>query len=224
MFFIGVGTALIGAASRNIGLDPESVGWMISAQNIGLAVTVIVFGALADVVDKARLMAWSSVFITAAFALYYRWDSFAINLVLMGLLGMGIGGYEGAADALLLAVHDRRPGLFVTINHFFVTFGELGITLYLLALQMDWRKALTRSALATLILGFLFVLSRVPPSRRSTRENLADRIRFLARERTMAVLLALSSLTLGASLAFLGQLPGFLIDFRGFDLVTSKLG
>ena len=41
MFFLGVGLAIIGAASRNIGLSPYQIGLLFWTQNIGFTVSVI---------------------------------------------------------------------------------------------------------------------------------------------------------------------------------------
>ncbi|MGB9441617.1 MAG: hypothetical protein WCB15_27000, partial [Desulfobacterales bacterium] len=56
MFFLGVGSAVIGAASRNIGLSPDQIGLLLGSQNIGFILAVITVGTLADSTDKARLM------------------------------------------------------------------------------------------------------------------------------------------------------------------------
>jgi MFS family permease len=56
MFFLGVGTAVIGAASGSIGHTPYQTGLLISVQNVGFIVSVLASGSLADSSDKARLM------------------------------------------------------------------------------------------------------------------------------------------------------------------------
>ena len=96
--------------------------------------SVLATGALADSSDKARLMSAGSFLLAISFFFYYLWPPYALNLVIMLFLGAGIGAYEGVADAMLLGIHERRQGLHISINHFFVTFGALGITLYLIFL------------------------------------------------------------------------------------------
>ena len=41
MFFLGVGSAIIGAASRNIGLSPDQIGLLLAIQNVGFILSVI---------------------------------------------------------------------------------------------------------------------------------------------------------------------------------------
>ena len=145
MFFLGIGAGVIGAASRNIGLTPYQIGLLIAAQNVGFLLSVLVAGALADSYPKTRLLFFGSAILAAAFFLFYRWEPFSLNLVLMLFVGVGIGSYEGVTDALLLELHPRRGSLYININHLFVTAGALAIAVYLLFLQMNWRSSLTVS-------------------------------------------------------------------------------
>jgi MFS family permease len=98
MFFLGVGTAIIGAASRNIGLTPSQIGLMVSIQNVGFVISVVTVGSLADSVQKTRLLAGASLILAVSFALFYYQDPFILNLIIMLAIGVGIGGYEGAAE------------------------------------------------------------------------------------------------------------------------------
>ena len=71
MFFLGVGTAVIGAASRNIGLSPNQIGLLLATQNIGFILSVITVGSLADSADKAKLMSMASLIIAISFFFFY---------------------------------------------------------------------------------------------------------------------------------------------------------
>ena len=110
----------------------------------------------------------------------------------MLIIGIGIGGYEGAADPMLLDLHKKRQSLIISINHFFVSFGELLITIYLIFLQMDWRASMEQSAAAVLLLAIFFLLSRVPP-RESITESLRSRFDFLRKQRPLLVSFALTA-------------------------------
>ena len=65
-------------------------------------------GTLADSADKARLLFAASLIIAVSFFFFYLKDSFILNLGIMLIIGVGIGGYEGAADAMLLDIHERN--------------------------------------------------------------------------------------------------------------------
>ena len=223
MFFLGVGSAVIGAASRNIGLSPDQIGLLLAIQNIGFILAVITVGTLADSTDKARLMFAASLIIAVSFFFFYLKDAFILNLGIMLIIGVGSGGYEGAADAMLLDIHARRQSLFISVNHFFVTFGELMIVIYLIFLQMNWRVSMIQSAVAVLVLAIIFGFSRVPP-RKMMAENFRKRLGFIAKQRPVLVLFLMASCAVGIELALIGMITSLLMEFYGFDQVTSKLG
>ena len=223
MFFLGVGTAVIGAASGSIGHTPYQTALLITAQNVGFIVSVLCAGALADSSDKARLMSAGSLLLAVSFFFYYLWPPYALNLAIMLFIGGGIGAYEGVADAMLLGIHERRQGLHISVNHFFVTFGALGITLYLMFLRLDWRRSMVQSAVVVLCLAGLFLASRAgrggPPAL-----PLRGRARFLRTQGVLALLLLLAVCGVGIELGLTGLLPGFLRELRGYDLPSSNLG
>ena len=140
MFFLGVSASLVGAAAHSIGLLPFQIGLMIAAQNVGFTVSVLVAGALADQVQKPRILFVGSLILALAFFTFYLTGLFWLNLVIMFFIGAGIGTYEGVTDAMLLEIHTRRQNLHINVNHFFVTFGSITIALYLTFLQFNWRK------------------------------------------------------------------------------------
>ena len=223
MFFLGVGSAIIGAASRNIGLSPFQIGLLLASQNVGFILSVITVGTLADSFDKARLMFAASLIIAVSFFFFYLEDLFILNLGIMLIIGVGIGGYEGAADAMLLDIHERRESLFISVNHFFVTFGELIIVIYLIFLQMNWRKSMVQSAVAVFALAIIFGFSRLPPPR-VVSESFRKRLAFLGKERPVLMLFLMASCAVGIELSLIGIITTLLMDFYGFDQVTSKIG
>ena len=223
MFFLGVGSAIIGAASRNIGLSPFQIGLLLATQNIGFILSVITVGTLADSADKARLLFAASLIIAVSFFFFYLKDAFILNLGIMFFIGVGTGGYEGAADAMLLDIHQKRESLFISVNHFFVTFGELMIVIYLIFLQMDWRKSVVQSAVAVFVLAIIFGLSRVPP-RKVVTESFRKRLAFIGKQRPVLVLFLMASCAVGIELSLIGIITTLLMEFYGFDQVTSKLG
>ena len=223
MFFLGVGTAIIGAASGNIGLSPQQTGLLVSAQNVGFILAVLISGALADSTRKPRLLAAGSLILAVSFFLFYLWRPYGWNLLIMFFIGTGIGTYEGVADAMLLDLHQKRQALFISINHFFVTFGCLAITLYLLFLQMDWRRSIVQSAAVVFVLALIYAFSRTG-SGRPASDPLRGRLSFLKTQAVLALFLALATIGTGIELGLTALLTGFLMSLRGYDLVASKLG
>jgi MFS family permease len=224
MFFLGVATAIIGAASGNIGLSPFQTGLLISMQNAGFILAVLVTGSLADTRDKAQLLGVGSLVLAVSFFLFYLWRPYSLNLAIMFFIGAGIGTYEGVADAMLLGIYKERQGFFISVNHFFVTLGCLAITLYLVFLRLaDWRRSLVQSAAVVLLLAVLFLLSRTPAGGREAAK-LRERLAFLRTQSVLAIFLVVAVFGIGMELGLLGLLTSFLMELRGYDQVSSKLG
>jgi MFS family permease len=90
MFFLGVGSAIIGAASRNIGLSPYQIGLLLATQNIGFILSVITAGTLADSTDKARLMFAASLIIALTGLKYPEMSGTVMGIIKLGIPAGGI--------------------------------------------------------------------------------------------------------------------------------------
>ena len=223
MFFLGVSASLIGAAARNIGLSPYEIGLLIAAQQVGFLLSVSVSGALSDTYQKPKILFAGSLILAFAFLTFYRSDLFWVNLVIMFLIGVGIATYEGVTDPLLLDIHTQRQGLHINVNHFFVTFGSIMITVYLLFLQMEWRRSVVQSGIVVLFLAAFFGLAKVDAKEKKA-EPFLERLRVLKGERLLLALFAATAIAVGVEIGSISILTTFLMDLRGFDQVTSKFG
>lgn len=88
MFFLGVGSTIIGAASKNIGLTPHQIGLLIAIQNVGFIFSVIVSGMLADRFSKTKLMFMSSFILVPFFiSLLSKYGSFERALLVFPVIG-----------------------------------------------------------------------------------------------------------------------------------------
>jgi fucose permease len=223
MFFLGVSASLIGAAARNIGLSPYQIGLLIAAQQVGFVLSVLISGTLSDTYEKPRILLVGSLVLGLSFLTFYQTALFGINLFIMFLIGVGIGSYEGVADAMLLDIHSQRQGLHINVNHFFVTFGSIVITLYLIFLQMNWRHSVIQSGIVVLLLAVFFALTKLE-NKYSRAESYLRRFQALVRERSLLVLFLATILAVGVEVGSIGILTTFLVELRGFSLVTSKVG
>ena len=229
MFFIGVGITVLGAAARNIGLDAAQIGLLQTVQNLGFMASVILFGTLADSFSKPRLLVIASLVLAGGFFFLYRSPALAFNAALMFCIGVGIGGYEGTTDPLLLQLHGGRPGFIINLNHSFVTAGGIAITAYLLLLQFDWQRSMVQSAgaVAVIAVGFVLLPRDTGPSGAAgglvAAPSLGERWRLLRREPTIFILLAAMTATMGFQIGTAGMLTTYLMEFRGFDQTNSKV-
>jgi fucose permease len=223
MFFLGVSASLVGAAARNIGLSPYEIGLLIAAQQVGFLLSVSVSSTLSDTYQKPKILFVGSLILAFALLTFYWSDLFWVNLVIMFLIGVGIATYEGVTDPLLLDMHTQRQGLHISVNHFFVTLGSIMITVYLLFLQMGWRRSVVQSGIVVLFLAAFFGLVRVEARQRKT-EPFFERLRILRGERLFRALFIATALAVGVEIGSISILTTFLMDLRGFDQVTSKFG
>ncbi len=223
MFFLGVAGSLTGAAARNIGLEPYQIGLLTSIQNVGFMISVSISGALADTHDKPKILAIGSLILAASFFGFYQFELFWINILIMLFIGIGVGTYEGVTDAILLDIHPKRAGFHISVNHFFVTFGAIIITVYLIFLQMNWQNSLTQAAVVVLLLAFFFSLARVKSPKKQT-ERFLKRLQVLVQEKIVIVLFIATAITVGVELGSISILTTFLMDQHNFTQVTSKLG
>lgn len=223
MFFLGVASSLIGAAARNIGLSPYQIGLLTSIQNVGFMISVSISGALADTHDKPKILAIGSLFLAGSFLGFYQFEYFWINLIIMLFIGIGIGSYEGVTDALLLDIHPKRAGFHISVNHFFVTFGSIIITAYLIFLQMNWRNSIQQAAAIVLILAIFFTFTRVKSSKRQA-ERYIKRLQILFQKKIVVVLFIATIVAVGVELGSISVLTTFLMDQHNFTQVTSKIG
>lgn len=223
MLFLGVASTIIGAAARNINLTPFQIGLFLTIQNIGFMIAVLVAGTLADSKEKPRILLVGSLILALSFLAFYLTGFFWLNLIIMLFIGLGVGTYEGVTDPMLLDIHSERQSLQININHFFVTFGSILITLYLIFLEMDWRNALEQSAVVVLILALIYGLVRLKPHP-GQAEPYLRRLQILARERLVVAFFLATILVVGVELGTTGILTTYLMDLRGFGQTTSKLG
>jgi fucose permease len=223
MLFLGLASSLIGAAARNIGLTPSQIGLMIAVQNVGFGLSVWLSGALADTRPKPRLMMVGSLVLAVSFLTFYLSPLFWLNLIIMFLIGVGIGTYEGTADAMLFDLHEDRAPFYININHLFVTIGAMLIAIYLMFLQMNWRQSVVQSGVIVLCLAVFFAFVVLPPSK-VKQPSYSERMGVLANSPLVVLLFTATILAVGTELGTTGVLSTFLADVRGFSETASKMG
>ncbi|MCU0502672.1 MAG: MFS transporter [Anaerolineae bacterium] len=223
MFFLGVGGALIGSAARDIGLTAVQIGVLIAVQNAGFLLSVGVAGALADTHPKPRLLLIGSLCLAIAFLTFYLSPSYWINLAVMFLFGIGMGAYEGVTDAMLLDLHEARAGLFVNVNHFFVTFGSLLIALYLIFPQMSWQVAVVQCGIGVLLLAGVFALTSLQNKPRPV-SRYRDKLGILTKDVVIGLLFLTTALIVGAEAGSIGIISTYLAEVRGFPPTLAQLG
>lgn len=223
MFFLGVGYSIIGAAARNIGLTPQQIGILLAVQNVGFGVSVAISGALADTHSKPRILAVGSVITAVAFFAFFTTQVFWINALVMVLVGVGTGTFEGVADAMLFDLHERRAATVINANHLFVTVGSALIALYLIFLSLEWRSALVQAAIAVAVLAVIFVLVRMKQGRGAST-SFGDKVAAIAHSRLLLILFLAIVISSGVEGTTIGLLSTYLADLRDFAPRAAQFG
>lgn len=223
MFFLGLGVTLVGATAQNVGIAPEQVGILITIQQLGFLSSVALAGSMADRKSKTAILTVGCVMVAVGIYCFFLWESFALNLLFMFLIGAGTGSFEGVTDALLVDAHRQRANLFITLNHFFVVFGALLITVYMYFLQLQWRAALLQAAVILVALAVLGILVKDPPVASAGGPD-RRRILELFRNPTIILLFVAAACALGLEAGTIGILTSYLVELRGVDPAAAPLG
>lgn len=225
MFFLGVGLTVVGAAARAIGLTPSEVAVLLAAQHLGFALSVAVFGALADMRDKGTLLAVGSLLLGGAFCVLFATDRLWVNVALMFACGVGSGAYEGVTDAFLMDLHPENPGRYIGINHFFVTVGMLAIALYVMVQDLNWRRAVAAAGAMTLALAPVFWAAAERPrgaAPSAARASSAAVIGLIGGAPAIALVFVIGVLAVGMELGTVGFLTSYLAGARGWPEGAAK--
>ena len=221
MLFLGVGIAIVGATAQAVGLSPSQIGYLIAVQNVGMGIAVVIAGALADLYPKPAILTTGLVLLGVSFAMLYRSDVFMVNLIVMLLMGTGIGAVEAVTDALLLDMHKKHESRYVAINHFFVTVGMVGITLYLMALDLNWRTSLTQIAVALGVLVIPVAMLR-PSGHRAGVSSLAI-LREITADGGLVLLFLAGAGAIGIGVGSTGVLTTFATRMRGMTAEHAQM-
>jgi MFS family permease len=222
MLFLGIGTAVVGAAARNIGLTAAQIGILLAVQNVGFGLAVWWAGALSDTHPKPRLLLIGSLILGFGFLTFYLSPQFGINLGIMFLIGLGMGVFEGITDALLFDMHEARAAYHINVNHFFVTFGSALIAFYLIFLEDQWRVAMVQAGIVIVLLALFF--SRAQVARRGERQaSYRERLRAIGNSRVLLRLFVVSVILVGVDIGTLGIMTTYLMELRDFSQTASKL-
>ena len=81
MLFLGISTAFVGATARNIDLTTFQIGLFLTIQNIGFMLAVMVSGALADTLEKPRILLVGSLILAFSFFTFWFGSILLLDLI-----------------------------------------------------------------------------------------------------------------------------------------------
>lgn len=222
MFFLGIVIAIVGAAARNIGLTTSQIGILVSTQHTGFIIGIVFASLLSKALRKTSLMVIGSALLVASFGTFYAVNTFSINVLIMLAMGIGIGFYESTTDSALMDLYERGESLYINLNHMFVTVGSLLVTTYLVFLQMQWRRSMLQASAAVLVLGLLFLFSKIK-SEKKQDASIFRMIRGFVGSPAFVICGILLLIAVGAQLSVMSITTTYLMQHRGHDQITSKV-
>ncbi len=160
---LGIASAFLGPALTELrdrsGSDIGSIGQLFAAQAGGYFVGSQIAGRLADRTDGHRLYAGALVLIAGGLALVPEMSSVAAWLPVFALVGLGTGGIDVGANAMLLWTLGPRSGRAMNTLHLMFGVGALAAPLLVYA-DIVW--ALRGVATAALVAALVAVLTPAP--------------------------------------------------------------
>ena len=117
----------------------------------------------------------------------------------------------------------ERAGLFIDVNHFFVTIGALAISLYLIFLRLNWHTSMVQSGIVILALAVVFGVTTLRPMPRISA-SYGEKMRILADQKGILLLFIVAVLVVGVRAGSMGILPTFLAEVHGYGDTAAELG
>jgi MFS transporter, FHS family, glucose/mannose:H+ symporter len=209
---------------ESLRLDLESAGLFTSGIQFGYGLMGTVGGILSDLFRGERVLAAGCLFLGGSTLLFGLWDSYALNLILVTLTGIGCGLILGSSHAVLVGLHPQRKGSILNFHHIFAAAGSLIAPLfigYLLSRQGRWQYGYEGLGLFVLTLAVFLTFVRAPKGevKNRVRFNLIGR---LTRQKNFIFMVLVDFLSMGTQFSVIYLSVTFLKEAKGFSVVTAS--
>ncbi len=194
MVFLGMSRTFLGTAlpaiRTSLDLSLIEVGTFTAFLQFGFTFSVFVGGPLSDVFKKTTLLMLGCLLTGCNLILFGLSHWFWINLVWIGIVGLGTGLIESSSNPLLIQLFPGRETMIMNLHHFFFAAGSLSGPLVVgaaLAKSIPWQWAYIGFGL-TVLPTILFFLFGQAPSRKIGKKMPFALIGQLMRQRTLLTL------------------------------------
>ena len=172
MSFLGMSRTFLGTAlpaiRTSLDLNLIQAGTLTAFLQFGFALAVFVGGPLSDVFKKTTLLMLGCVLMALNLILFGLSHWFWLNVIGMGLVGIGGGLIESSSNPLLIQLFPGRESMVMNLHHFFFAAGSLTGPLIvgaILAESIPWQWAYIGFGLFVLLIFILFLSKRVSSSK-----------------------------------------------------------
>lgn len=128
--------------SRELDFNLAEGGAVEATRSLLIVLVLLISGFAAGRWGKVPMLGMSTLVLAAGLFLYAVAPSYAVVLLVMGMIGMGSGMVEGLINPLIQEVHSDDPGRYLNLLNGFWSAGVLGTVLIvgeLLTRGVSWR-------------------------------------------------------------------------------------
>jgi len=184
MMLFGICLITLGSVApdlkEKLGLDEIASGTLFSILPLGILAGSLIFGPVADRFGYRILLSLSCILLAAGFeGIAWSEDSGPIKLFIF-IVGLGGGVVNGATNALVSDISGNDKGANLSLLGVFFGIGALGMPLVLGLLEatLSFEMIVAGTGLASFLIGFLFLLIKLPPPKQKKRIPFSAGINF----------------------------------------------
>ena len=147
---------------RSEQLSLSQGGTILFGAYIGFIIATLVTGVLADVIGNRQVLLLSGICLCAGLIGVSLANSYAILILMMSVVGLGLGAIELGANGLIVELHRENPGRYLNLLATFHGTGSFLVPLYaawLINFGVGWQNIFLSSVLLSGILTLVFVVA-----------------------------------------------------------------
>jgi fucose permease len=208
-----------------LGVDLEKAGLITSVLQFGFALTNLAGGILSDVIRCDKILMLGCFFLGANALVFGLQPIFSLNLIIMGLMGIGCGFILSSSNTLLVELYPQRKGRILNIHHVFFAVGSLLGPLImgsLLSRQVEWQIGYEGLGLFLLALFIFFIFTRIPRVEARGKFKLRA-IHHLWWQRDFLFLILVDFLAIGTQFALIFLSVIFLRETKGLSALLASI-
>ncbi len=225
MTFTFMGTSLP-AIQTHLAIGIDQGGTLMASLQTGLTLFSFIGGVLSDRFRRERILMGGCLLLGVGALFFGAVTSFAVNMVVVWVMGAGMGCILSASNTLLISLYPARKGAILNIHHVFFGVGALlgpAFMGYLILHGNRWRQGYLGEGLFLAALAALFFLSggRRPLSKHDAppRPPLGG----LLKDRQFSVILLVNALSVGSQVSTMLLGVSFLMEAKQASLAVAGI-
>ena len=207
-------------------LNLAQAGMLAACLQVAFAVISFVGGLLSDLTSRDKVVLAGCAFLGGGVILLGAFKPYPINLATAFCMGIGAGLIVTGSNALVAALYPDRQGSVLNLLHVFFGIGSFAGPLIMGRLLTNgtlWLSGYDSLGVFLLALAGLFVLTRLPSSRKLGRKDMGREIARLMVQPQYIGVLVVSMMTIGAQFGIMFLAVTFMIESKGISVVHAGI-